>query len=160
METGLYELAGPIWTRNPLNMVSAPVPQRNWSISQPAICKRDRESRSSMEKLIECPLAWVFQIHSKLYAGDLVSLPDGNQMLGTLSHAIIEKILGQPRVSKPAKVEEKARELFDELVPQMASSLLHPGRELERQRFRKIIGTAVRNLMIQIESSKLQVRGL
>jgi RecB family exonuclease len=152
-------LLGSTLTRRPLVMIPPPGARRVWVIPDSSACNRERESPSSMKKLIECPLAWVFQYSLRLYAGDLVSLPDGNRMMGTLSHAVIETIFSESSKWKPKDAEERALELLDEYIPRMAATLLHPGRELERERFRKTLAAAVRDLISQLASAKLRVKG-
>jgi len=152
-------LLGSTLTRKPLVMIPPPGARRVWVIPDSSACNRERESPSSMKKLIECPLAWVFQYALRLYAGDLVSLPDGSRMIGTLSHAVIETIFSESSQWKPQDAEERTLELLDEYIPRMAATLLHPGRELERERFRRTLAAAVRDLISQLASAKLRVKG-
>ena len=50
-------LLGGTLTRKPLVMIPPPGARRVWVIPDSSACKRERESPSSMKKLIECPLA-------------------------------------------------------------------------------------------------------
>jgi ATP-dependent helicase/nuclease subunit B len=50
-------------------------PCREWSIPPVSELPRERESASSLNKLIQCPLSWVFQYLAGLYPGDLAALP-------------------------------------------------------------------------------------
>ena len=144
--------------REPLSITETPEPDNVWLVPQNRLKGKDNESYSSVQKLIECPLAWVCQYVLGLHSGALASLPDRGQMLGTLSHAVIEKTLRIRPLPNPQSAEKLSLEYFDELVPQMASSLLFPERKSELERARGLIGTAARILVDHIHSSGLEIR--
>jgi hypothetical protein len=79
-------------------------------------------------------------------------------MLGTLSHAVMERTLRTQPFPSPEAAENIALGHFDELVPQMASCLLFPERKSELEQVRGRIGVAARILVGHIESSGLNVR--
>lgn len=139
--------------------VSIPAPCREWSIPPVCILPRERESASSLFKIIQCPLSWVFQYIAKLYPGDLLALPGVSQMLGTLSHFIIETMVSESSKWSSDEAEQRALQLYDEYVPKIAAVLDHPGRELEKLRYRQQLGQAVKRLFSLIEAANLQIVG-
>ena len=134
-------------------------PCREWSIPPVAALPRERESASSLSKLIHCPLSWVFQYQAKLYRGDLMALPGVSQILGTLCHLIIETLVSESGAWTPEEAEQRALQVYDEYVPKIAAVLTHPGRELERSRYRRQLGQAVNGLFTLIKAADLKIVG-
>jgi ATP-dependent helicase/nuclease subunit B len=134
-------------------------PCREWSIPLGCELPRERESASSLNKLIQCPLSWVFQYLAGLYPGDLMTLPGVDLILGTLSHFIIETMVSESFTWNPDEAGQRAVQLYDEYVPQIAAALAHPGRELERHRHRQQLGQAVKGLFSIIEAANLKIVG-
>ncbi len=151
-------LVGAELIREPLKSIEIPEPNNVWLVPKNRLKGKDKESYSSVQKLIECPLAWVCEYVLGLHPGALASLPDRGQMLGTLSHAVIEKTLGVRPLASPQSAEKLSLDFFDELVPQMASPLLLPERKSELERVRGLIGTAARILVEHIHSSGFEIR--
>lgn len=136
-----------------------PLPAKEWRVPNPRILVRDRESPTSMEMLISCPLSWVLNYILKLESGRLASLPDAKQTTGSLAHAVIESLFTQSTALQPSEAAGAAGKIFDRLIPQMAAQLLQPGWELERERCRKALGTAASRLAAILEEAKLEVAG-
>lgn len=146
--------------RKPMSSMETPKTDNIWLVPPNRLKGRIEESYSSVQQLIECPLAWVCQYVLQLHPGTLALLPDRGEMLGTLSHTVIEKTLCAKPLPDPQSAEQLALCYFDELVPQMASSLLFPERKSELERVRGLIGTGARILVEHIQSSGLSVRNL
>jgi len=126
-----------------------------WETRPGMIAPRPEESFSSMDRLIRCPRAWVMQYILKLEPPTSLSVPDGNQAAGTLAHKIVEMILKQDSSISPEDAYNKTLELFDEMVPRMAATLLQPGREIEMNRYRMDMARAVFNLIKLINEAGL-----
>jgi RecB family exonuclease len=145
--------------REPLQMNQLPEPQGEWEAPPGLIQGRPKESASSIQMLIGCPLAWVLKYVLWLKPGDLVSLPAGNTMLGTLCHAVIEKTFNTPNLPTPVDAAKLAKDYFDQLAPQMASPFLAPQRKPERDRVREKLALGAKKLAELIKISKLKIRG-
>ena len=50
-----------------------------------------------------------------------MSLPEGSQMLGTLSHALVQRLFTEWAAMSPTKAKARAEELYDLMVPEMAA---------------------------------------
>ncbi len=105
----------------------------------------DRLSSTTIRSLLGCPMQWVLNTHAKLGRTYGTALPTGNQMLGMLTHKIVETLatehLEDGRL--PASGEALAAKLFDRLLPEMAAELLLPGRRMQRLRHRRTVGRAI-----------------
>jgi RecB family exonuclease len=129
-----------------------------WNIAPNTIMPRNKESFSSMDKLIRCPRAWVLQYILKLDPGISLSVLDGNQSAGTLAHKIVEMVFKQNSKPSPEEACKRALVLFDEMVPQMAATLLQPEREIERSRYRADMARAIFHLTELINASGLEYK--
>ncbi|MDA3951068.1 MAG: PD-(D/E)XK nuclease family protein [Spirochaeta sp.] len=119
-------------------------------------------SYSRIQSLIGCPVQWTLGTITQLSEASNVSLPTGNQMIGTLTHKIIERIAEEhaPEGVLPEDSGALAATLFDELVPAMAAELLLPGRGLARQRYREVViaaVTALREVILRLGLTITQV---
>ena len=117
-------------------------------------------SYSAVSSLIGCPMQWTIGRIGALSAASNVSLPAGNQMVGTLTHAIIEKMAREHARDGilPEDAGALAAALFDELVPAMAAELLQPGRSLARRRYKDTVVSAVTMLREELLRLDLRIR--
>ncbi|WP_193105704.1 PD-(D/E)XK nuclease family protein [Brachybacterium sp. FME24] len=103
-------------------------------------------SYSQAENLLGCRQKWTYRSGLGIRPASVASVPSGNQMIGTLVHAVVEELVNarqeQGRTGAPSAAE--IGEALDAQVPQLASELLLPGREVELTTMRE---TAVRSLM-------------
>ena len=101
-------------------------------------------SYSQAENLLGCRQKWTYRTGLGIRPASVASVPSGNQMIGTLVHAVVEELVtaraGRGGVPSQAEITE----MLDRLVPQLASELLLPGREVELTTMRE---TAVRSLV-------------
>jgi len=158
-KTGAPTIAGEVVRRQSQSVTAPPMPPREWRVPNLELPSRDRESATSMQQMIQCPLSWVFKYVLRLYPGDLMALPEDSQALGNLAHTIIPLLIAPPDLPDPEAVQEQAMLLFDQYVPMMAASLAHPGRDLERLRYRTLMGMAVGTLCQHLRSTNLRVMG-
>jgi len=129
------------------------------AIEKDCIHSPEKLSFSQMNTMLACPSKWALHYHARLKGMDSLSLPSGNQMIGSLCHKIVEKLYTPLQTWKVEEAKERASELFDICVPQMAAELLEPGRELEKERYRLDVYRAVESLIIAIDTAGLRVVG-
>ena len=105
----------------------------------------EKLSYSGISSLIGCPMKWSLGSTGVLSAAANVTLPTGTQMIGTMTHAIVERIAREhsPEGVFPDHCGELAASLFDEMVPAMAAELLQPGRNVSRRRYMERVVAAV-----------------
>ncbi|MFP4316918.1 MAG: RecB family exonuclease [Desulfovibrionales bacterium] len=143
--------------RRPVPPRTFPEPVTTWQIPPGTVWQRDRESFTSMDMLLRCPLAWLFRYGVGLHGPDLPLVPDAQRMVGTLCHAVVENLFLEDTTWSPGAAETRALELFDGLIPQMAASLRLPGSEVLFNRYRGRAGRAARMLVELINTAGLRV---
>ncbi len=119
--------------------------------------KPERLSYSSLSDLIACPVKWMLRYHIALTQADTMSVPTGNQVIGTLAHKIVENIYKGRDALTEEEAEILAGEEYDTLLPQMAAELMSQGSEVEERRTRKLLVSSVRNLVREINSHHLKI---
>lgn len=159
LERPQRELCGRILRREKIGPDPLPEAGGTWHVPAGRSWARPVESYSSLSLLIQCPFSWVLTYGMNLRAGPLMSLPEGPQLMGLLSHGVVESLLRESRQWKPAAAKVRAKEIFDHLAPQMAASLLQPGKELELSRRRETVGRAVERLFELSREANLEVVG-
>lgn len=147
-----------------LDQADTPPPiQTVWKISANRIQRRSRESPSSIERLLECPLAWTFTYPAALQRDNPQEVPGKNQLLGELAHAVIARLYDPSQsnlTNSQGNVEWislQTRELLDQWIPQRAAWLLQPGQEVERQRVYATMVNAIRSLARLLDEHSLAV---
>lgn len=134
-----------------------PEPQVMTEVQGAVIQNPEKLSFSQMNTMLGCPAKWALGYHSRLRGMDALSLPTGNQMIGSLCHKIVEDLYTPLQTWKADAAKVRASELFDECVPKMAAELLEPGRELEKERYRLDVCRAVETLIAAIDKAGLTV---
>lgn len=145
--------------RREMAPVDRPAAISTWEIPPNEVDFREKESASSLEKLISCPLAWVLNYHARIKKGALLSLPQDLRLTGILAHAVVERLLKEPARLTPAEAKARSVVIYDELLPKMAAEWLQPGRAVERQRNRESISNAASALVKLLNDCSLTVEG-
>jgi hypothetical protein len=110
------------------------------------------QSASQLRNLLGCPFLWALRYPGALRPGRALELPDGRQLLGDFAHRLLQDLLTGPEaISLDAATEEDARawteRAFDARVATEAAPLVLRGRELERDRARRLVGRAAAALV-------------
>ena len=156
---GSWNLAGRSASLAPASPPGSESPvTASWSVPSGLIKPPKSLSYSQMSSYIGCPMNWTIKYHAGLKGMDALTLPSGNQMIGSLCHRIIYEIYAAAPAVSAAGAARKAESLYDELLPSMASELLLEGRELERRRLKTGIVHAVEDLAEKIISLGLTVK--
>ncbi|WP_448190489.1 RecB family exonuclease [Azospirillum sp. sgz301742] len=150
--------AGRPVARTALEPCDRPAPRRLWRVPVGAVPMRDRESATSLERLLGCPFAWVLRHAAGVRPGALRAIPDGSRLLGTLAHAVVAELFAERPSWPPDEAALRAAALFDRLLPVLAAPLQRPGFGLERERARAMVAEAVRSLARLMEAAGLTVR--
>ena len=130
-------LGGRSWRTEPLPVRDLPGPVPVWRAPAGCIGARDRESATSLESLLGCPLQWVLRHHAHLREGVLLDMADGNRLKGNVAHEVLARFLSRPPPADDAAVRVAVAALLDELLPAVGSSLLLPGRLRDREDLRR-----------------------
>ncbi len=135
-----------------------PAPRRNWTLPAGRIARRDRESPSSVETLIDCPFQWALRYAGRLYPPDSAQVDEGTspRVLGELLHAIMNRLFtGSQRDAEGAASEAGA--LFDRDGPRLVAALFLPGADAQRERVRRAAVQTARSLYTLMADGKLEV---
>lgn len=116
-----------------------------------------RLSYSQMSTMLGCPMKWALQYHAGLRLTESQAVPTGNQMIGTFCHRIVEDLYTGGKCWRAEDAGTEAGQLYDSLLPSMASELLLEGNAIERLRYRSAIVEAVRKLVETINRLQLSV---
>lgn len=156
---GTAQLADRVIKRQAVGPLSLPSPMRTWTLPASALSPRSMESITSIKTLIECPLAWALQYGARIRPGALNVLPDDEQLVGVLAHAVVEHLFAQRKNWLPDDAANEAARLFDNLALTIAAPLLRPGFAVEYERAKARVSSSIRQLVQMISDAGLTVRG-
>ena len=108
--------------------IGLPQPRPVWSVPPGTIKPRPVEAATSIELLLGCPFAWTLRYSAKVRPSQRRELPEGEQLLGLLAHALAAEIFKPGPPPTPAKARRLAEERLPGLIEEMASPLRLPGR--------------------------------
>lgn len=117
-----------------------PSMRRWWQLSEGVVLpKRDVESFSSLEPFLFNPYQWVLRYPASLQAGAILTVPQGMQLLGTLSHRLIECwfTLEDALDRSTQQFDDWFGAAFEGLIAAEGSILLLPGQGVALQAFRQ-----------------------
>ncbi|MBK0331748.1 PD-(D/E)XK nuclease family protein [Brachybacterium sp. MASK1Z-5] len=125
----------------------------------------ERMSFTQAQALLECPHRWLLEYALGIRPAQVASLPTGPRMIGTLVHAVVETLVdermdpGLGGASLEPPDPGRIGEVFDALVPQLASELDLPGRAFERTEVRDRAVRSLRELFAGLADAGLRVTG-
>jgi len=142
-------------------VVPAVAGQAVWAVDESLLPPRSKESASSLESLLGCPLRWGLKYRAKLRPGAIGDLPADNLLFGSLAHTLIEEFLIEHSDSLPEPAAARAmfEERFDDGVEGEAATLLQPDQAETLQRVRYQIARAGEVLVGAIRGGGFQVEG-
>ncbi|WP_380784890.1 PD-(D/E)XK nuclease family protein [Sphingomonas sp. R86521] len=172
IETALREpeiaLAGAIIGRRAVEPRALPAAQFAWTAPAGFVARVSdvAESATSLENLFSCQLMWALRHVARLRPGRVRSIPDANQLLGNLAHAIAREVFAPGAPPGPADAERHAAELLEGSIDQLAAPLRHPefAEELNfaRRRLPAAMSALARCLTengLTVEATEQQVSG-
>lgn len=160
-----FSIPGIEFERFPLQTTKIPDPIRTWKVPENTVMPREVESATSFEGLIGCPLKWTFKYAANVKPGKILSLPHESILLGNLGHVILESLISEKTDWNENEVRIRTGELFDQLTPRLAATLLEPQNGILRsetrfklqnslQKFFKVLNDAG----ITIQDTELQLQ--
>src|SRR3546814_678268 len=121
-------------------------------------------SATSFESGLGCHLMWALKHVARLRPGRVHSIPDANQLLGNLAHALAREIFVTGPPPTPDDAARHARELLDGLIDRIAAPLRLPelATQLSEacQRLPAAMAELARTLIdnhLRVDASELQV---
>ena len=124
------------------------------------------ESATSLESLLSCQLMWALRHVAKLRPGRVRSIPDANQLLGNLAHAIAREVFVPGAPPAPDAAARRTSELLEGRIDQLAAPLRHPELAEELNFARRRLPAAMAQLaqclaenQLTVEATEQQVSG-
>lgn len=172
LETALarpeIELAGQSLPRLAIAPSAMPAARLQWP-TPPKFAERlvdHQDSATSLEALLSCQLMWALRHVANLRPGRVRAIPDGNQLLGNLAHALARTIFTPGPPPDPAAAETTATELLDAHIDELAAPLRQPELaeelNLARRRLPRAMASLARCLRdngLLVEATEQQVSG-
>ncbi len=136
-----------------------PRPKIGWLVDPQHVQPRKKESPSSLEWLLACPLRWTMRYKAKLREPLIQVLPEGNLFYGNLAHRLFSEYFDNHdgEVLNPEEASREIGRLFDESLPREAAPLLRCGMERERTFVRVKIVEAMGELIRRLCESDYRV---
>lgn len=144
--------------RQKLLLQNLPSRIQEWHIPKERMTLREKESATSLETLLRCPLDWTLKYGAKIVATPTLSLPNESRMLGNLGHKILEHLIEQQALDDITAIELKTEQLFEELVPQMAAPLLLPEQNSNRRRVLDDMKKSMRQFARFVQEAEISIR--
>lgn len=141
------------------SFIPLPRPLRRWDIPGECIKPRKTESFSSIEKLLGCGLAWVFQYGAGMWEPRALNLPQKQMLIGRVAHAVVDEMYTRKKSWNELEARNFACKRIDELIPEMAATLLMPGAKAQLREAREAIPASVQQLVQFINGSGAEVEG-
>lgn len=152
--------------REPVAFNPLPQPRAVWPTPAGYTDRLDglAHSATSFESGLSCHLMWALKHVARLRPGLVRSIPDANQLLGNLAHALAHEIFVPGAPPTPEDANRRARELLDGLIDERAAPLRLPELAAQlsdaRERLPAAMAELARTLAdnnLMVEASELQV---
>ncbi|TAY41471.1 PD-(D/E)XK nuclease family protein [Rhizobium leguminosarum] len=166
LEDALYteqiHLAGDVIRREPVNTRALPEAQISWA-TPPAFSARLNgvtESATSLESLMACQLMWALRHVARLRPGRVRSIPDANQLLGNLAHAIARDVFPPGTPPTPVDAAKRTAALLEDRIDQLAAPLRHPEFAEDLNHARRRLPGAMAALAESLAANNLTVEAI
>ena len=141
--------------------MNLPFRKRWWELDNgDQLTKREVESFSSLDAFINSPYQWVLNYKAKLKAGNILSVSEGNQLKGTMTHELFELFFTIHKdswsVITPVKIKKWFDKNFDLLIQHQAATFLAAGQLSEQEGFRETAYQALIKLIAHLKSAKIK----
>lgn len=138
-----------------------PEPKTYWQISNPEkLVRRETESASSIEKLIQHPLEWVILYQAKFSAGNSFNLPELFLLKGNVAHTVTQVILnGHKREELAGLTDATIDAAMDRVILEEGLLFLLPQYRFELEDLRRKYKKAIRALVSIITENGLMIKG-
>jgi hypothetical protein len=147
-----------------LRLLPLPEPAEQWSTGDPDLLgPLPRLSPSSLDKLVGCPLCFTLEREARITANTPAELGGGSSLFGSIAHRVYELLLARyigKRLPSPKRAEQAAAELFDDLLPELDTTLCLPGKETERATFRRRVLVGARELVTRLRQAGGRVKAV
>ena len=161
-------IAGVDVQRAPVERIPLPQHRSKWATPSGYATRLGdiSESATSFENLLSCQLMWALKHVARLRPGRIRSIPDANQLLGNLAHALAREIFLPGPPPNPVEAAARTAERLDARIDELAAPLRHPELTTELAFARDRLPSAMAHLAtvlvengLVVEATELQVSG-
>lgn len=134
-----------------------PNPIQHWKVPEQNVILRDKESATSFEIMLSCPLKWTLQYSGKIRSSNTLSIPNESIMLGNLGHAVLERLIFEQAFTDGLDIKHMTAYLYDDLVPKMAATLLLPENQSLYRKVRDDLQKSIQQFAKFLTESKISI---
>lgn len=154
-------VSSPLFVSKPKTKTHPPLPtpkaRTEWKLSKGAsISAREMESPSGAGSLVGCPLQWTLNYVGQIRGGDTADLPADDQLVGSLAHEILARVL-KSNPATPQAAQAAAEAIFDRQGPLLAAVLFMPGASKLREESRRATARAAHALTSHLNNAGMHV---
>ncbi len=158
----LFSQSGLNFARSEIECVESqaiplPAPLRTWQVPAGKIKAKNRESFSSIDRLLGCGLAWVLRYSGSMYEPKSLAMPQKQQLIGVLAHAIVNEMYKANKQWHVHEARKYAARRVNELIPEMAATLLLPGARPQLREATEAIPKSIEQLVEFLNHSGAEV---
>ncbi|CAN5129868.1 PD-(D/E)XK nuclease family protein [soil metagenome] len=137
---------------------SLPTKLRDWHVPPNLITPRVKESYTSLERMLGCPLSWTLEYQARMRAGSLQTMSEDERLIGDFAHAAIARLFTESTEWQPEASKLRILAIMEELLPQLASSLLLPGNSVKLRKTKNTIAESTAHLIHILNAAQLKVQ--
>jgi ATP-dependent helicase/nuclease subunit B len=138
-----------------LEPLALPPPRVSWRVTTPLFRDGASYSATSLERIVSCPLSWVFAHRAGLRASWALEIASGPLLNGRLGHRLIEE-LHTAGSFRDGATDEVAR-VLERLIDEEGAVLRRPGMTFELAQLRQQLVDAVQRLARLLDESGLSI---
>lgn len=141
-----------------LESAALPKARRSWNIG-PLTRDVHVGSPKSLEMLLSCRFAWALHYGANIRRGALLSLSDGETLVGKLAHSVFENLFGNGGIPCPTVCKKRAFELFDSVGRATALPLFAHKYSAQIGSWRMLVAGAAEAFAQLLHAADLSIKG-
>ena len=156
---GSWSLAGRSTRLVPAAALKTSVPASSFDLGPRPDLLPETLSFSQLERLLGCSLAWVLDRKIGLKVADADSVPEGNRMIGTFTHKVVEELQADLAAANQAvPTRDRIAAKIDQLLPRLASELLLPGQGSRLMHLRTVVEASVLTFFTTLSAAGIVIQ--
>ena len=116
-----------------------------------------RESATSLEMLLACPMEWALGQVARLRPGRSRSIPEPEQLFGNLAHALAANVFEPGEPPSPEEAEQRVADVFETYVDELAVPLRYDEHAVEFVQARRLVPRAIGDVARTLRENGLRV---
>ena len=134
-------------------------PSPNWNIPMGSVEKRERNSPSSLQKLLGCSFAYALDYGAGLDFAWSAGLDEGPLLDGKVAHAIFQRVFKKGKPPSLDKISDLTSQTWNDLIPVYAQTLLLDENQMVKQRLYQTVLSAAQEYARFLFENDLEIIG-